>query len=167
MATPKRRNPKKAGRKTKFRPEYVDQAKQLIADGKNQKQCQDFFNVSRPTWSAWKKAHPEFLYALQESLAGNIAKVEDALLKRALGYEYLEIIKTIEVSENDKKKQTKKEVMKHISGNVEAMKLYLYNRCPDRFKPESALSKQVMVVVPDDVVYGFKSRLVEMEKQDA
>lgn len=135
MATPKKRGPhKKTGRKTKYRHEYVLQASQLIADGKNQRQCQDFFGVSRQTWITWKKRYPEFLDALNSALEGKVKNVVDALYKKALGYTFLEVSKSVTIDGTKKKIQSKKETSKEVPADVGAIKFFLTNRDPDNWQ---------------------------------
>lgn len=161
MATPKKLNPKKVGRKTIYRPEYAKQAAQLIADGKNQKQCQEFFNVSSATWANWKKIYPEFLESLEESLAGKIKKVEDKLYRRCLGYTYIQTTKAIEKTCDGKEKHTKKEIERHILGDVMAQKFFLINRDPKNWSNvEKIYNKESM----DDSVEIFRKRIAEMDK---
>lgn len=161
MAIPRKLNPKKGGGKTKYRPEYAKQAAQLIADGKNQRQCQDFFGVSRTTWGKWKVDFPEFGLALEDSLAGKIKKVEDALYRRCLGYTYTQITKAIELTCDGKKKQTKKEIERHILGDVIAQKFFLINRDSKNW---SSVDKKDDKDSMDANIEMFQKRIAEMDK---
>lgn len=166
MSTPKRHKPKKGGRKTKFRPEYAEQARQLIADGKNQRQCYEFFNVSRQTWHSWKKRFPVFLDALQESLDGNVKKVEDALLKRALGFSCTEVTKTVEIVEKGKKKQSNKEVERHVIADVAAIKFFLVNRSPkdwQNIEKKEITGNDDSGLIPNKITVEFVEPNVDIE----
>lgn len=133
MSTPKRHNPRKAGRKTKFRPEYVAQVTVLIRAGKNLTECQKFFGISRPQWAYWKEQNPAFKAALEESMAQRIIDVENSLFQRARGYSYVE--STVEVSETDKgTRKVCKKITKHVAGDVAAQKFFLTNRHSGQWK---------------------------------
>lgn len=75
-----------AGRPTKYKPEYVEQAKKLTQLGATDQQVASFFNVHVDTVFEWKARHPEFSEALKMGKAEMDAAVEQSLLRRALGY---------------------------------------------------------------------------------
>ena len=54
-------------KKSAYKPEYVEQARQLCLLGATDKQLAEFFNVSTVTLNKWKKDYPEFLYSLKEA----------------------------------------------------------------------------------------------------
>lgn len=79
-----------AGRPTKYKPEYVQQAEKLTKLGATDAELADFFDVTISTISLWKVKHEEFSDALK--LGKEIAdkRVEEALYNRALGYSHEE-----------------------------------------------------------------------------
>lgn len=82
--------PKKTGRPSSYRPEYVEQAAKLCLLGATDKQMADFFEVSEVTFNAWKKEHPDFLKSLKENKEIADAQVASSLFNRALGYSHNE-----------------------------------------------------------------------------
>lgn len=88
MATKKKDNPQKAGRKTKLKPAMLRQVTQLCLLGATDTRLADFFEVCEKTISNWKIDHPEFLQAIKRGKAEADAKVADALFNRAVGYKH-------------------------------------------------------------------------------
>jgi len=80
-----------AGRPTKYKPEYAEQAKKLCHLGATDSQLADFFQVSVSTVSLWKVQHSEFSDALKGAKEEVDAKVEQSLYRRAMGYECDEV----------------------------------------------------------------------------
>jgi hypothetical protein len=80
-----------AGRPTKYKPEYVEQAKKLCALGATDIEIADFFEVDVRTLYRWKGEHDKFCQALK--VAKDIAdeRVERSLFARANGYEHDEV----------------------------------------------------------------------------
>ena len=65
-ATPTEKTaPAAVGRPSKFKPEYVDQARKLAQLGATDREVAEFFNVSEQTPNTWKHVHPEFLESLK------------------------------------------------------------------------------------------------------
>lgn len=134
--TPRKIKPKQVGGKTKFRPEYVTQVRTLIRLGKNISECVSFFGITKPTWGYWKRRYPEFREAIEESLEEKVHKVEDALFKRAIGYEATETV--VEEIQTDKGSRiVKRKTKKQIAGDVTAQKFFLTNRNPSQWSDKA------------------------------
>ena len=86
---------------------------------------------SRTLWR-WTKECPELAQALGISKDVTNGKVEQALLKRALGYYYDEV--TTELVEGEMR--TTKVIRKHVSPDVKACLSWLYSRRPDRWRAQ-------------------------------
>ncbi len=101
--------------------------------------------ITPKTLIDWKKKHPEIANALKVGRDVVDIQVENALLKRALGYTVTEYI----VDENGKKKAIKKE----IAPDVTAMIFWLKNRRPRewRDKRDVAVEGAVPVVIKEDL----------------
>ncbi len=80
-----------AGRPTKYKPEYVAQAKKLCALGATDAELADFFEVAVSTIALWKVEHPEFSDALKLGKDVSDSRVEQKLYQRAMGYECDEV----------------------------------------------------------------------------
>ena len=103
----------------------------------------------RQTLYDWKNKFPEFSEAIKKGKEIVDIQVENALLKRALGYEYME--ERVEISEKDGRKviQTVKTVIPDTTAQI----FWLKNRRPDRWrdKPIEKTSEDMEVKVVIDV----------------
>lgn len=89
-----------------------------------------YIGVSDVTLWKWTKASNDLAVALQVSKDCTNSKVEQALLKRALGYDYDEV--TRELVEGEMR--TTKVIRKHVSPDVKACLSWLFSRRPDRWR---------------------------------
>jgi len=80
-----------AGRPTKYKPEYAEQAAKLCALGATDAQMADFFEVAVSTVALWKVQHKEFSDAIKVPKAEANERVEQSLYRRAMGYEHDEV----------------------------------------------------------------------------
>lgn len=76
------------GRPSKFKPEYVEQARKLAQLGATDREIADFFKVAESTLNLWKGEHDAFSEALKVGKASADDRVEQSLYRRALGYEH-------------------------------------------------------------------------------
>ena len=81
----------------------------------------------------WKEEYSVISEALKRGKAPVDMQVENALLKRALGYEYEEVTEVVEFADGNTKK-TNKTVRKFIPPDVTAQIFWLKNRRPDRWR---------------------------------
>ena len=93
-------------------------------DGLTDKQIAAEIGVSESAFTRWKKKHPPILGALKKGKRPLDFQVENALLKRALGYETLEVT-VIEAPDGS---VTRKETKKSIAPDVTAQIFWLKNR---------------------------------------
>ena len=105
-------------------------------DGLTDEQIARNCRISRQTLNEWRNTYPAISDALKKGKEVVDIEVENALLKRALGYEYTETM--VEESENGfKTRRTKK----FIPPDVTAQIFWLKNR-----RPEVWREKQVVEV---------------------
>ncbi len=103
-------------------------AKAGVAD----KQIAKNLGVAYSTFRDYVKKHSELSASLSKGKQEIDEKVENALLKRALGYEYDEVK---EIYEGDQ--LTKRQVItKHVPADVGAMIFWLKNRRPQEWKSD-------------------------------
>lgn len=76
------------GRPTKFKPEYVEQARKLANLGATDREVAEFFEVAESTVHLWKHEHPEFSESLKVGKEAADDRVEQSLYRRALGYSH-------------------------------------------------------------------------------
>ena len=121
----------KTGTKVIYDPEFVPMAQVACENGFTDLKLAKLFRVSKSLINNWKKDHPEFLAAIKAGKdTYDTENVETALLKRALGYIYDEIIK--ELNEDGDMEITRK-IKKHIAGDVKAQQFWLRNRNRERW----------------------------------
>lgn len=139
MARKKQTENKKVGRPPKYKKEYAEQAKKLMAKhGYTMEELADFFAVVPSTLYKWQDENEELKEAIKEGrYAFDTDRVENALLKTALGFETEE--EHITTDREGKVKETKL-VHKRVAGNPLAQKFWLQNRDPDRWKDKQEIS---------------------------
>lgn len=96
-------------------------------DGLTDKQISHNMDVNEATLNKWKKAHPPILQALKKGKEVVDRHVENALLKRALGYEYIEVTEDI----NPDGAINTKKVYKQMAPDTTAQIFWLKNRKPE------------------------------------
>lgn len=79
------------GRPTKFKAEYIEQAKKLCQLGATDVEIADFFEIDVRTLYRWKGEHDKFCQALKVGKAVADERVERSLFARANGYEHDEV----------------------------------------------------------------------------
>lgn len=80
-----------AGRPSKYKPEFAEQAGKLCALGATDAQLADFFEVAVSTVALWKVEHKEFSDAIKVPKEEANDRVEQSLYRRAMGYEHDEV----------------------------------------------------------------------------
>lgn len=76
------------GRPSKYRPEFVEQARKLALLGAIDREIADFFGIAESTLNNWKLEHPEFLESLKSGKEVADDRVERSLYHRAIGYSH-------------------------------------------------------------------------------
>lgn len=116
-------------------------------DGLTDEQIAHNIGISRGTLYDWKKAYPDISNALKRGKDVVDIEVENALLKRAMGYDYVE--ERVEVNGNGKRKVT--QTTKHVPGDTTAQIFWLKNRRADRWrdKPTPTAEGNEVTIVDD------------------
>ncbi|SDF61511.1 transposase [Sporomusa acidovorans] len=116
-------------------------------DGLTNEQIASNMGISRETLNQWKHKHPDISDALKKGKEVVDIQVENALLKRALGYEFTEVTKERVYNDTTKKFEFKvtKKVVKEVQPDTTAQIFWLKNRKPAdwRDKKDVELSGQV------------------------
>lgn len=109
-------------------------------DGLTDEQLAKKMGIGTRTLYEWKEKHPQISQALKKGKEVVDIQVENALLKRALGYKYTE--EKVEISEKDGKKVV--QTVKHVAPDTTAQIFWLKNRRPEKWrdKPETPDTKQ-------------------------
>lgn len=99
-------------------------------DGLTDEELSKRMGISRETFYRWKEQFPDICDAIKKGKEVIDFEVEQALLKRALGYSYTETRK--EIDANGKKKVIVTE--KHVEADTAAQIFWLRNRKPDKWR---------------------------------
>lgn len=99
-------------------------------DGLTDEQIARKIGINPATLYKWIDKFSEIGEAIKKGKAPVDTEVENALLKRALGYDYEEVITEVY---GDGKKHVRK-VKKHMPPDVTAQIFWLKNRKPDKFR---------------------------------
>ena len=99
-------------------------------DGLTDKQIAHNIGISEQTLNAWKNNYPSFSESLKKGKEVVDRLVENALLKRALGYEYEEVAEKYEAGILTERKVTKK----HVVADTTAQIFWLKNRKPEEWR---------------------------------
>ena len=137
----------KRGRKGTYRKEYADQAKLVCAEGGfTDAQLARLFKVSEKTINNWKREHEPFVGAIRAGKEEfDSQTVEKSLLRRALGYEYEEVIQ--ERNNKTGRMLITRIVQKVLHADVIACIFWLKNRNPDRWRDKQNLDKPKAMTV--------------------
>lgn len=104
-------------------------------NGLTDEQIAKNLGISTDTFYRYKKEYSDFSESLKKGKEIIDFEVENALLKRALGYTYEE--ETIEVLPNGSTKS--KTITKHIPGDTTAQIFWLKNRKPEVWRDKTAI----------------------------
>lgn len=113
-------------------PEGLLKIEGWARDGLTDEQIADNIGISRSTLNSWKDKYSDISDTLKRGKEVVDRQVENALLKRALGYEYTETIREY-IPELDEMKTTKK-VTKQVVPDTTAQIFWLKNRKPDKWR---------------------------------
>lgn len=130
----KRKDPaehKSAGRPTKYRAEFAEQAMKLCRLGATDKELADFFDVDEATINRWKLAHPKFCESLKAGKQIADAEVADKLFQRATGYEH-KAVKIVADAKTGAEHQV--EYVERYAPDTTAIIFWLKNRRPDLWR---------------------------------
>ena len=127
--------------------------------------------VSSSTFYSWHGRFPEILEALKKGKAPVDTQVENALLKRALGYDYTETVTEFAISETEKDEDGKpKKIVKavrmtkkHMAPDVGAAAFWLKNRRPDRWREKR--EEQIQVTSADYSLLDEVAKAVNPDEQ--
>jgi len=125
-------------------------------DGLNEKQICKNLGIAVSTFENYKTKHKELVEALKRGKAVPIMEIENALYRRATGYEYEEV-KTYIKLEGDREVKYTEKIKKHLPPDVAACFILLKN------KDKGNWSDNPMRVDIDREMAEFK-KAIEREK---
>jgi hypothetical protein len=114
---------------------YLDRIEAWARDGATDEIICQKLNIGKSTLYKYKNEHIEFANALKKGKEDIDIKVENALLKRALGYSFEEVTKERSIDiEGNESIQITKIVTKHIVPDTTAQIFWLKNRRPEQWR---------------------------------
>lgn len=126
-------------------------------DGLSNEQIAHNIGINQDTLYEWQKRFPEFSEAIKKGKEVVDREVENAMLKRALGYEYDEVTQE-PVTDKDTgitEMRVTKRVTKQIVPDVTAQIFWLKNRKPNEFRDKRDVDLsghvELPVVLRDDI----------------
>lgn len=120
-------------------------------DGLIDEQIAKNLGIAYSTFRDYKNKYPALSAALKKGKEVIDCEVENALLKRALGYEYEETSTSIETGPDGTKKKAKKTI-KQVAPDVTAQIFWLKNRRPDKWRDKP---------IDDDGTDGILEQLIK------
>ena len=79
-----------AGRPTRYAPEHAEMARLYYESGATDQQVANLLRIHLATLYRWRELHPEFAEAAQAGKGDADARVQFAMYRRAIGYDYRE-----------------------------------------------------------------------------
>lgn len=120
----------------------------LARSGLIDKQIAEYIGISVQTLNVWKKQYPSFSESLKKGKDVVDAQVENALLKRALGYEYEEVSEKYEGDQLVERKVTKKQVVPDTTAQIYWMK----NRKPSIWRDKPYVDAETEFSKVDELI---------------
>lgn len=141
-------------------PEGLLKLEGWARDGLTDEQIAENIGISRSTLNSWKAKYPDVSDTLKKGKDVVDRQVENALLKRALGYEYTEVTK--EYVPDVGKMTVTKEVTKQVIPDTTAQIFWLKNRKPGdwRDKPTNLSLEDEKTSVED-----WKAAIIEIARK--
>lgn len=117
-------------------------------DGLTDEQIAKNIGISKQTFYDWKKKHTDFSDVLKKGKEVVDIQVENALLKRALGYEYEEVSEKYEMGIMTERKVTKKQVVPDTTAQI----FWLKNRKPSVWRDRAQIDVESEFSKVDELI---------------
>ena len=134
-----------AGQKTKYKDTFPTLAEGWAREGLSDAQIAEKLGIKKTAFYTYVAKYPEFAEGLARGKAPVDIEVENALLKKALGYDYEEEHTTVQIDKDGKPTRKERKVVKrHYPPDAVALKFWLVNRKPKQWreKQEHAISTE-------------------------
>lgn len=142
-------------------PEGLLKLEGWARDGLTDEQIAQNVRISRETLYAWKKKYPDISDALKRGKDVVDRQVENALLKRALGYEYEEVKKKFECGVMTERTTTKKEVIPDTTAQI----FWLKNRKPDKWRDKPYYEDTSALDKLDSILKEMRDNAVKQQTE--
>lgn len=149
-----------AGRPSKYKPEYAEQARKLCLLGATDEEMASFFEVCVATVNTWKEEYPEFLEAIKSGKVIADAEITDRLFKRATGYSHPDIdIRVIDGS------IVETPLIKHYPPDTAAAIFWLKNRQKDKWRDKVQTEHSGAIQVQDMTDDELDRRIAQLVQE--
>ena len=140
-------------------PENLILLQGWVRNGLTDEQIAKNMGISRSTLAEWKKKYSDISDTLKKGKDVVDIEVENALLKKALGYSYKETTKELSVDKEtgESKLIVTKEVTKHIAPDTAAGIFWLKNRRPDEWRDRVQEDNNAALNKLDDILNEVKN----------
>jgi hypothetical protein len=147
------------GAKTKYNENFPLLAEDYARQGMINREIARSLGISRAVFYEYQKKYPDFLDSIKRGKAPIDFEVENALLKRALGYEYEEVMVGYKPGKGEEKamptviRKTKKQVIPDVTAQI----FWLKNRRPRLWKDkhvvgmDGTMNIKVVTAVPRSI----------------
>jgi len=132
-------------------------------DGLNDEQIAGKMGISKSTFYEWQKKFPDFAEAICEGKEIPDRNVENALYKRATGYEYTEVTK--ERDPETGALVVTKEVKKTCLPDATSMIFYLKNRKPEEWRDKQQVELSGGLDIAD-IIEKARERVKNADRND-
>lgn len=119
---------------SKFKPEYVEQARKLCEFGAVDRELGEFFGVDRRTITNWRHDHPEFAEASAVGKKGPDQRVKRAMYHNSVGFHYTEQVAVKVKTGKDTEKVELIDVERYSPPNAQIQVYWSKNRMKDEFR---------------------------------
>lgn len=148
-------------------PDGLTRLEQWAREGLTDEQISRKMGINPATLYKWQNSHGEICEALKKGKAPVDFAVENALLKRALGYDWVETLEerteypTGRADEDGqpimRESVKHRTVTRHVPGDVTAMIYWLNNRRPDRWRNRPAADSSDTLGRLDSILEEMRS----------
>ena len=144
-------------------PEGLLKIEGWARDGLKDDQIANNIGISVSCLNNWKNKYVEILESLKRGKEVVDRQVENALLKRALGYEYTET--TREYVPELGEMHVTKEVTKQIAPDTTAQIFWLKNRKPDKWRDKQEYEDRTAIEKLDEILKGLHDNAAKQKTE--
>lgn len=138
----------------------LEEVRKWAKDGLSDKQIASNLGIAYSTFREYKKKYSALSAPLKEGKNCAVKQVENALFKKALGYDYEEVTKELSTNEETGKQELKitKVVTKRVHPDTTAIIFYLKNRMSDKWRNDPHKVKM------DEAILELRKKELELKE---
>lgn len=133
-------------------PEGLLKIEGWARDGLTDEQIANNMGVNKATLYRWKEKYCDICDSLKKGKDVVDRQVENALLRRALGYEYNEVKEKYEYGKITERTVMKKEVVPDVTAQI----FWLKNRKPEKWRDKPEYEDHSAIDKLDEIIKGLK-----------